>query len=460
MTVFGKQELGWVVPEFLQPGETRDGRRTGPRSRPTPARSTGSRRDGEPYTLSEANGDQNIHNGQAYGLKLPPRQTHRPRAGRRRADPADRLVVRPRQRLRLLARRRRTTSTSTCPSWPTLRAGHAGDRVASSPAGTSSGTSTTASCWSAPTAQNYTSLPSENGYTTADGDRPQPLRVLPGAGRQRPHRPERRLRAGRGRRAPGRATRSRTTTPSAARSWPTPTTSPTTPAWRTSVLRFSYSTDPAFDRAGWFIDDLAVTAGEEVLYASDFESGDEPGRLFPGGCNRDGFNVALVCTEGWGQVRRRRGLADRPRLLPRAARPRRLRLRRPRARASAATRSGSPACSSSTPTRPTAYGNNGVPLPPAQHYLDPTAGAGCPVPGGRDLRRLVVHRRRRAQPLRDVGLIQSFEDPAAEERDGVASPWLFDYGCLDLTVTRLDGEEVTGAELPSDLSADATITAG
>ena len=43
MTIFSKQELGWVVPDYLQPGESRPST-TGTRSSPIPAASTGSAR--------------------------------------------------------------------------------------------------------------------------------------------------------------------------------------------------------------------------------------------------------------------------------------------------------------------------------------------------------------------------------------------------------------------------------
>ena len=52
-----------------------------------------------------------------------------------------------------------------------------------------------------------------------------------------------------------------------------------------SSLRFSYSTDPGLDRPAWFIDDLEIKAGDEVIYSSDFSSEDEL-TLFPGGCGR------------------------------------------------------------------------------------------------------------------------------------------------------------------------------
>jgi len=47
------------------------------------------------------------------------------------------------------------------------------------------------------------------------------------------------------------------------------------------LLRFSYFTDPALAKRGWFIDDIAITADASTVYRSDFESGDENTRLFP-----------------------------------------------------------------------------------------------------------------------------------------------------------------------------------
>lgn len=47
------------------------------------------------------------------------------------------------------------------------------------------------------------------------------------------------------------------------------------------VLRFAYSTDSGLSKRGWFIDDIKITAGDRVVYASDFETDQEPNRLFP-----------------------------------------------------------------------------------------------------------------------------------------------------------------------------------
>lgn len=60
------------------------------------------------------------------------------------------------------------------------------------------------------------------------------------------------------------------------------------------LLRFSYFTDPAVNMRGWFIDDIAITADGEDVYRSDFET-EEHTRLFGEGFTRissaDGVDV-------------------------------------------------------------------------------------------------------------------------------------------------------------------------
>jgi immune inhibitor A len=70
-----------------------------------------------------------------------------------------------------------------------------------------------------------------------------------------------------------------------------------------TVLRFSYSTDPGLTRPGWFIDDLRITAGDQVIYESDFEEsgGPDDERVFNGGC-KESTRVAAQCTKGWNYV--------------------------------------------------------------------------------------------------------------------------------------------------------------
>jgi PKD repeat protein len=72
-------------------------------------------------------------------------------------------------------------------------------------------------------------------------------------------------------------------------------------AGKATVLRFSYSTDPGLARPGWFIDDVVVKAGDQVLYSSDFEQGADETSVFNGGC-RENLQVAAKCTAGWQYV--------------------------------------------------------------------------------------------------------------------------------------------------------------
>ena len=72
-------------------------------------------------------------------------------------------------------------------------------------------------------------------------------------------------------------------------------------AGKASVLRFTYATDPGLARPGWFIDDVVVKAGDQVIYSSDFESGADESRIFNGGC-RENLQVASKCTAGWQYV--------------------------------------------------------------------------------------------------------------------------------------------------------------
>ena len=73
------------------------------------------------------------------------------------------------------------------------------------------------------------------------------------------------------------------------------------------VLRFSYATDPGLARPGWFIDDVVVTAtlpdgSTREIYATDFETSGSPEdpRVFNGGCRADGPGGA--CGQGWQYV--------------------------------------------------------------------------------------------------------------------------------------------------------------
>src|SRR4051812_48232506 len=66
------------------------------------------------------------------------------------------------------------------------------------------------------------------------------------------------------------------------------------------VLRLSYFTDAAVARPGWFIDDLKLTAGAQTVYSTDFEDANDL-RIYNGGC-RDTIATGPSCTAGWTYV--------------------------------------------------------------------------------------------------------------------------------------------------------------
>jgi PKD repeat protein len=449
------------VPDFLQPGDSlnvTDWQEikgdTGAIHWETPS--------GTPYTLSAAGGDQNVHNGQAYGLKLP---------GRQIIDPE-----------------KVATQASATHVWHSGRGndfgcsptrGHNLDLYLPELAGMASGTPVTLefkSSWdiewdwdfgfvlTTPDGETYTSQPSIPGYTTDNAFNPNRidcqadlnngLTGTSGAYQQGPA-------VVTAARIPGANDYSHgspflldTYDVSELAGQPNP------------VVRFSYFTDGAFDRPGWFIDDIVVRAGGEVIYSSDFETDDEPDRLFPGGCRADGGRVAASCTDGWSRI-----AADQAATLDHAYY---LELRDQSGfdfnghnQSERGDTSWQPGLFVEYTDEAHGYGNNGTPPPPAQHYLDsqPIPGSDCVTeqsgncadvsftgsPGDSHF----SDSKSEAQPQ---GFINSFENPDSAYGDGL---WHFDYGCLTLDVTAMSGEGM-GPESPvtGDLNASATITAG
>ncbi len=66
------------------------------------------------------------------------------------------------------------------------------------------------------------------------------------------------------------------------------------------VVRFTYATDPGLARPGWFVDDVKITAGDQLLYSSDFEQAEDP--AICNGGSRDALQTAPRCTKGWQHV--------------------------------------------------------------------------------------------------------------------------------------------------------------
>ena len=282
--VIGKKELGWVIPRVLEPGANVDAANWRD-TKVNTHRIDWQQPDGTPYTLQ----GPNVNNGQGYEAALP---------GRRIIDPA--LV----------------------PSGARLWFSGAGNDFGCVPTGAHNvdlslpqlqdvppGTPVTLTFKSyfdiewdydygfvmatTDTGRNYTSLPSANGYTTPASQNPNASTCLSkfdngltgsGASFDAGTAPVDRVLGNYG--------------------------EPTfvddqydlsAYAGQPTVVRFSYATDPGLARPGWFIDDLKVTAGNDVIYASDFENDNDPA-LVNGGCGENGLQTAPICTDGWAHV--------------------------------------------------------------------------------------------------------------------------------------------------------------
>ncbi len=223
----------------------------------------------------------------------------------------------------------------------------------------------------------------------------------------------------------------------------------TSAAGKDTVLRFSYATDPGLARPGWFIDDIKVTAGDTVIYQSNFEQEDQ--RLFNGGCAAHG-RVAAACTDGWQYVSASAGSpADHAYLLEMR------------------DRSGFDADGRDQNDRePIAflaglllvytdeahgYGNVGTSDPPAQSPLDSKPEPGSETPNLHDA------------AFTDAAGDDAFTDSGVGHTDNYSDPssedelWHFRFNCLSFDVGSMTGEE-TISRTAWDLTGDVAVTVG
>ena len=363
------------MPQFLQPGQSRQRRRTGARSRTTPARSSGRRRAGSPTRSPRPTATRTSTTARCTALKLPRRLIIDPQKVARAGVGAVRLVVRAAATTSAARRRAATTSTSPCPS---SRACPTGTPV----------TVTFKSSWdmewdfdygfvmATTDGTNYTSLPSANGYTTPGAVNPNGNgcqntygngltgtsgSAAGGLAQQQADRANADVRS-------GLAVRRRRVRPLVA-----------TPASRTSCCASRTPPTRASTAPGWFIDDLVVKAGDQVIYSSDFTNEDDAARV-PGRLRHERRASSPTAAPRAGRGSRRTTPARaRPRLLRRAPRPLRLRLRQPRPGRPRRDRAGIRACCIEYTDEVRGYGNFSAVDPPRQHYLDsqPQPGLDC-----------------------------------------------------------------------------------
>ena len=450
MTVFGKQDLGWIVPRVLQPGqeEVVEGwsevkRDTGEIHWETP--------DGQPYTLVDGT-DGPVHNGLAYTAKLPSRQV---------IDPA---VVAEQASGSSLLWSGRGNDFGCSPT-----GGHNVDiylpELTEVPAGADVQLHMT-TAWdiewdwdygfvlTSGDGASYTSVPSGSGYTTSNlydpngqqcfGDTDNGLTGQSGAYAQ-------------GEPAPTLARNPVANDYSAPLTFLEDSYDISALAGTTTpVARLSYFTDAAFDRPGWFVDDVSVTVDGEEVFSTDFEDGLDEDRFFMGGCGQHDLTVAAICTDGWTLIDAQAGdtrdhayyleLRDRAgfdhegfgqsdRGLP----------------------TWQPGLFLEYTDENHGYGNNGTPDHPAQHYLDsqPVADAQC-VEGSAACDDLAF-----TDADGDTTFSDDADDPHLDnfaDPDGIDGRWTFDYSCLTAEVLSMAGEDTVAPA--NDLTADVRLTTG
>jgi PKD repeat protein len=443
MTVFGKQDLGWVVPDFLQPGDSvtvHDWQEI--------KADTGEihwqRPDGTPYTLSAANGDQNIHNGQAYGLKL---------GGRILLDPGQ---VPPGESVWWSGRGNDFGCSPT--------GGHNLDLFLPELGSVPEGTPVTLefrSSWdiewdwdygfvlTGTNNRDFTSQPSENGFTTTRSYNPNKIGCL--------NELDNGITGTSGAWQQGEPFVTVARAPNASSyddggPFIDDSYDISELAGRGDArVRFSYFTDGAFDRPGWFIDEVVVKAGGQVIYSSENDADNGPGRLEPDGwrpvtsetISEADHAYYLELRDQSGFDYDGHGQADR------------------------GDTSWQPGVLIEYTDEAHGYGNSGNMEPPAQHYIDsqPIPGTDCVDYESGNCADASFTASAGDSHFSDAvtadqpgGFINDFADPGSSYGDGF---WHFDHGCLTLDVTSMSGDGI-GPELPvsGDLTADAVISAG
>jgi hypothetical protein len=447
MDVVARRELGWIVPTVLPPGETVVEGMVD--SKVNTARIEWRTPDGEPYALE----GEGVHNGQAYAVALPPREILDPTAIEQGASP---------------------THVWWSGSGNDFGCTPAGGRnldiaipqLAEVPPGTPVRLEF-ASRWdiewdfdygftmvTTDDGGTYSALASLEGYTT-------PAAVNPNSNACQ-------ARYGNGLTGTSGSYEAGTEVADRALANQVPPKGFLPDAYDLSeyagepgvVLRFSYATDVGLARPGWFIDDLRVTAGDRVLYETDFEDAGDP-MVFNGGCRED-LLTARICTPGWRHIAAGEGdPADHLYLVE-------LRDRSGfdvdgHGESDRGPITWEPGLTLGYTDEHEAIGNSAQADRPAQHLLDatPTPGASTeagavqlPTAPALNLDDLAFTAAPGRTTYSDAGAghVDNYTDP--ERPDGL---WRLDFGCLDLEVLAMTGTDVAPL---SNLLADVRFGVG
>jgi immune inhibitor A len=434
LDVFGKQELGWIVPRVLDPGTTTtvDGWRD---SKVNTHRIDWKDANGDPYTLE----GPSVNNGEAYVAKLP---------GRQIIDPAE------------------------VPSGDHVWWSRSGNGFGCTPQGARNldialpeleglapGTPVTVTLkskwniewdydygfvmYSTDGGETYTSLPSEGGYTTPQGQNPNANSCQAQYGNG--------LTGTSGSYAAGTQASDRLLGEYPDGGFLADEFDLTAAAGNSTVVRLSYSTDPGLARPGWFIDDLRIEAGGQVIYETDFEaSGDENDpRVYNGGCKAT-TRVAAACTPGWQYVSASEGSpADHAYYME--MRDRSSFDFDSKGQNERDPLSFLPGMLLVYTDEAHGYGNVGVDDPPAQTPVDSQPQPGNATPNLDDAAWTAAAGDNAYSDF-GVGHTDNYEDPASP--DGL---WHFQHECLSFEVTSMSGTDVAPA---MNLQGDVQFTTG
>jgi M6 family metalloprotease-like protein len=439
MDVFSKQELGWIVPNVLDPGET-----------VTISNWQDSKRNTHQITWEDANGNPymlsgpGVNNGEAYVAKLPARQIIDPDKVAAGASPTHVWWS-------------RSGNDFGC----TPEAAHNFDIYLPELATYAAGTPVTVSFKSywdiewdfdygfvmaSTDGTSYTALPSEEGYSTPQGQNPNANTCQAQYGNG--------LTGTSGSHDGGTKDVDRVLGNYPDGGFLPDSYDMTAFAGQAAVLRFSYATDPGLARPGWFIDDLTVTVGSDVIYSSDFEAGEDEPRVFNGGC-RGTESVAAQCTDGWQYVDAAAGSpADHAYYLEMRDRSSfDLDGKGEDDRGNGPTFAGGLLLVYTDEAH--GYGNFGTDDPPAQSPLDSQPQPGESAPNLDDAAFTAATGDGTFSDFGE-GWTDNYEDPSSEDGN-----WHFAYDCLSFNVDLMTGDGNGPSTVPPyDLTGTVSFTMG
>ncbi|HVF76248.1 MAG TPA: PKD domain-containing protein [Acidimicrobiales bacterium] len=222
-------------------------------------------------------------------------------------------------------------------------------------------------------------------------------------------------------------------------------------AGKDTVLRFSYTTDAGLARPGWFVDNVTVTAGDTVLYENDFDTTADDPAVYNGGCEDD-FRVVIRCTPGWTTVAAgAASQADHAYYLE-------MRDRSgfdfdARGQADRGEITWLPGLSLAYTDEARGYGNAGYPDPPRQSVLDANPDPQNRAPDLDD----AAFRFNDVKAYSDSGEghVDNYPDDSRDDGN-----WRFDYDCLTFEILSMTGDDVGPSEPAGNLTGDVRLTNG